>query len=160
MRKSIVAGMALMMVLMCVPLAWAEPECGHMMMRGRHMDMNGGPMWAFNKLDLTKQQMDKMDKIFDQHKNDFKTLHKKIKEDRKALREAVTADTYNEQNIRTASKALASNMEEMAVLRGKTASEIRTILTPKQVEQLNQMRNRHQEQMKFQRKFKDMMMDD
>jgi Spy/CpxP family protein refolding chaperone len=159
MKKFIVMGMmmALVLSLIFVNGSWAAPEHGHMMMEGRHMGMGCGPMWLLNKLDLTKQQMDQEDKILDQHKNDFKALHKKIDEAKKSLHEAVTEDKFDEQKIRAASKALATNMEEMAVVRGKMASEMRAILTPEQLEQLKQMRIEHQEKMKFKEKFMEMM---
>lgn len=166
MRKNIIVGMtvALVLVIGSVNGSWAEPEDGHMMMEGHHhMGMGGEPMGIFNKLDLTKQQMDQADKILEEHRNDVKALHQKIGEARKALREAIIADTFNEQKIRAASKILASNMEEMAVLRGKIVSEIRTILTPEQIEQLKKMRAEHQEKkekMKFMEKFRGMMLNE
>lgn len=162
MKKVMMAGviMALVVALIGVSRSWAEPGGGHMMMEGRHMGMGCEPMGLLNKLELTKPQMDQAGKILDQHKNDFKALHKKIDETRKSLHEAVTADKFDEQKIRAASKTLAANMEEMAVLRGKMTAEIRAILTPEQVEQLKQMRIEHQEKMKFRNKCREMMLNE
>ena len=144
--------LALVMILAIWGLAWAEH--GHDdMMTGRHFKgMDKGPMWMLKKLDLTKEQQEQVDKIIDQHQSERQALHEKIDASGKNLFQAVHADTFDEQNIRSTSNALAANMEDMAVLKGKIASEIRPILTPEQIAKMKEMRNRFQERMKCREK--------
>jgi Spy/CpxP family protein refolding chaperone len=162
MKKIVMSSIAVALILMMAGAnpAWAkQPNCPKMM-KGHCMEMGYGPMGWIDKLDLTKPQMDQVDKILDQHKDEFEALHRKIDESRESLHAAVTADAFDEQKIRAASKTLAADMEEMAVLRGKTASQIRGVLTPEQIEKVNQLRAEHKEKMQLGKKCREMMMHD
>ena len=150
MKRKIMTAMAFFMVMAFSATAWA----------GYGMEHHGGKRDGFMKmlkhLDLTDQQEAQVTAILDQHKEQHQALRDQLKKDRQALHEAVMADTFDEANIRTASKALASDMEEMAVLRGKVASEIRAVLTPEQIAKLKEMRTRHEERMKDRWQWEDM----
>ena len=114
---------------------------GHHM--GKGMGMGGGMM--FQQLNLSDQQQEQVNAVMDTHQTEMKALDEKIDAARKSVHEAVHGDTFNEQAIRDAHKTLSTEMENMAVLRGKIFSEIRPVLTPEQVTQLKEMRDRHAE---------------
>ncbi|MDO9263546.1 MAG: Spy/CpxP family protein refolding chaperone [Desulfosalsimonadaceae bacterium] len=107
-----------------------------------YMGMGGG-MMMFKELNLSDRQQEQVKAVMDRHQNEMQGLDAKIDAARKSVHEAVHADVFNEQRIRDAHKTLAAEKENMAVLRGKIFSEIRPILTPEQVTQLKEMRNRH-----------------
>ena len=156
MSYKIVVSMALMIFLSISSLAWAKHGHDDMMMDGRLKGKGNGPMWFLKMLDLTKEQQEQVDKIIDQHQSERQALHEKIDAARKTLQDAVHTDTFDELKIRSASQTLAANMEEIAVLKGKIVSEIRPILTPEQLENMKEMRNRHQERMKCREKCREM----
>lgn len=159
MRRKMIVTMVLVLIMGLTGSAWAKSGNHGKSMNDRFCQMGAGPMCGLNRLDLTAQQWDKAAAILDKHKEEIRTLHQKMWEARKALHEAVLADTFNEQQIRAASKTLAANMEEAAVLRGKVFSEIRAILTPKQIEQMKKMRALHQAKMKTMREYNELMHD-
>ena len=129
-------------------IAWAGHHGGDKSKGGHHMEKGDGPIKFLKKLDLTQDQQDQVKVIMNQHQSEKQVLPENTKNAKKALREAIHADTFNEQAIRTASKTLSANMEEMAVFRGKIFAEIRPILTPEQIEKLSKMRTRHHKRMK------------
>ncbi len=61
-------------------------------------------------------------------------------EARQALREKIHADSFDEAAIREAAAAIAALAADMAVERGRQAQELRRILTPEQLAELEQMR--------------------
>ena len=129
-------------------VSWAGHHGGDKSKGGHHKGKGDGPMHFLKKLDLSQEQQDQVKAIMDRHQSEKQLLHENIKNTGKALREAVHADTFNEQAIRTASKTLSANKEEMAVFRGKIFAEIRPLLTPEQIEKLSEMRIRHHKRMK------------
>ena len=129
-------------------VSWAGHHDGEKSKGGHHKKKGDGPMKFLEKLDLTQQQQDQVKAIMDQHQSEKQTLHENTKNAKKALRETMHADTFNEQAIRSASKTLSAAMEEMAVFRGKIFTEIRPLLTPEQIEKLSEMRIRHHKRMK------------
>ncbi len=142
MKKTFIFVLTGVFMLTLAGVAWAgHGECDKSG-NGHHKGEWGGPMKAFKGLDLTQQQQDQVDAILDRHREEKKQLQTSLKDAEKTLHEAVHADAFNEQAIRDASKTLSANMEEMAVLRGKIFSEIRTLLTPEQVQKLSEMRMR------------------
>jgi Spy/CpxP family protein refolding chaperone len=148
--------LVLTLILGAASLSWAQQEKCPMMKDGKcqmakeghHMGMGmGGGMMMFKELNLSGRQQEQVKAVMDRHQNEMQGLDQKIDAARKSVHEAVHADTFNEKMIRDAHKTLAGEMETMAVLRGKIFSEIRPILTPEQLKQWKEMRNRHMEKM-------------
>jgi len=155
MRKRLITLMVLMLTVImgAGSVSWAVQEREQMerkglereQMEGRghrrcgNMDKDGW-MRRLNELKLSDQQQEQVKAIMDSHQSEMQALNEKIDAARKSVHEAINADTFNEQAIRDAHKALAAEMENMAVLRGSIFSEIRPILTP---EQLTQLKNMH-----------------
>jgi protein CpxP len=152
MKKRIIVGLVWVLILAVDGLSggvsWAGHRDGEMFMGGHHKGKDEGPMKILKKLDLTQEQQEKVDAILAEHQSEKQVLHENIKNAKKSLREAMHADAFNEEAIRSASKTLSANMEEMAVFRGKIFAEIRPLLTWEQIEKLSEMRIRPHERMK------------
>lgn len=112
------------------------------MSKGGHHKGKDGSMRMLEKLDLTESQQAQVDAIMDQRKDEKVALRESVKNAGKSLREAVHADIFDEQAVRSASKTLSSKMEEMAVLRARIFAEVRAILTPEQQEKMKDMHAR------------------
>jgi len=138
-------------------LAWAESNSDDMISKGHHKGVGKNPMKILKKLDLTDEQQDQADKIKDEYKPERQAIKKNMAEARKNLKATVIADTFNEQDVRTAAQALAPNIEEMAVLNAKIFSEIRQILTPEQITKMKELQTRQQEQRRCHKKCKELM---
>ena len=67
----------------------------------------------------------------------------KMVENRKQLRTVMNRGTYDEAKVQQLAQAQGNLKAEMIVLRTKTQSQIRNVLTDQQREQLQQMRTRH-----------------
>ena len=150
MRKRLTAHMVLMVALILGTVSGSSGQQGKcpMTKEGHHMGMGmGGGTMMFKELNLSGRQQEQVKAVMDRHQNEMQGLDQKIDAARKSVHEAVHTDTFNEQMIRDAHKTLALEMESMAVLRGKIFSEIRPILTPEQLKQWKEMRNRHMEKM-------------
>lgn len=146
MRRKMIVSLVMILVLgMAGEVVWARSGKPS---QGRQGRGGAGLMGMLSRLDLTQEQKDQVKAIQDKHKEEFRSVRQKIQEGKKALDEAINADTFNEQKIREASGALSANMETEAVLQGKIFSEIRAVLTPEQIEQMKKMREDRQSKMK------------
>ncbi|MFZ2634069.1 MAG: Spy/CpxP family protein refolding chaperone [Desulfosalsimonadaceae bacterium] len=150
MRTVLVLVLVLALILGIGNMSWAQQGKCPMTKDGKcqmakechYMGMGGG-MMLFKELNLSDRQQEQVKAIMDRHQKEMQGLDEKIDAARKSVHEAVHADEFNEQRIRDAHKILAAEKENIAVLRGKIFSEIRPVLTPEQVTQLKEMRNRH-----------------
>jgi len=156
--------MVLTLMLAIGSVSWAQQGKCPMAKDGKcpmakecHKMGMGDGMMMFKHLDLTEQQQDQIKAVMNRHQKEMQELDEKIDAARKSVHEAVRADTFNEQAIRDAQKPLATEMENMAVLRGKIFSEIRPVLTPEQLTQLKETKNRKGEKMKDRQKCPAMM---
>jgi len=138
--------------------AWAGPDCMKMKRDGYGKGMGKeGPMKMLEKLDLTEQQQSQVEDIMTKHKDEKQNLRETIKTAKKALGDAIHADPFDEQAVRLASQTMSTAMEDMAVLRGKIFSQMRSVLTPEQIDQFKEMHIRRDERMKCKAKFQKMM---
>lgn len=160
MQRKMIVTLILVLAVGFAGTAWAKSGKDGRSMQKRYCPKGAGLMCGLGRLDLTAQQWDKTAAILNKHKDEIRALHKKMWNDRKALHEAILSDTYNEKNIRAAAGTLAADMEEAAVLRGKVFSQIRSILTPEQIEQMKNMRSQSQARMKAMREYRELMGDD
>jgi Spy/CpxP family protein refolding chaperone len=104
----------------------------------------GGGFRFLRHLDLTETQKTEIRAILDNHRNDpaVQTLRDNLQEARRALRDAVRSETFDESAVRNAHQTAANHAEEMAVHRAKVFGEISAVLTPEQREQLKSLPER------------------
>jgi protein CpxP len=141
------------------PAAQAERRGAGMM--GRGMMGPGGPGFrggpggpfgmggfALRGLDLTDAQRDQVKAIMESHRDEQKAIGDRMQAARKALHEAIAADTFDEAAIRAKAAEIGAIEADAAVLQAKIKSEVFAILTPEQVKKANEFRSNMENRMK------------
>jgi protein CpxP len=112
----------------------------------------GGPFgmggFALRGLDLTDAQRDQVKAIMESHRDEQKAIGDRMQAARKALHEAIAADTFDEAAIRAKAAEIGAVEADAAVLQAKIKSEVFAILTPEQVKKANQLRSNMENRMK------------
>jgi len=99
----------------------------------------GGPgLGAVMRLDLSDSQRDQVLKIMEDHQIDRIKARGQLIKGREALREALQGDTFNEGKVRQAYKKMSSLREDRLVARSQAMNEIKAVLTPEQIKQLDE----------------------
>ena len=83
-------------------------------------------------LDLTSEQQTQIDAVIAVYRPKLKEQLILAGAARKTLLTAIHAEQFNEAEVRSASRALASHKEELDVIRAQMAQQIRPLLTPEQ----------------------------
>ena len=91
------------------------------------------------ELGLTAQQQEGIKGIFAKNRQAAEPLMKQLKSERHALRSLVQADTIDEAAIRAQVAKMGTVQADMAVQHAKLAQEIRTILTPEQLQKFKEI---------------------
>ena len=128
-------------------------------MMGRGMGMRGGPGGAgggplgflgpaARELNLTDAQREQIKAIAQSHQEEMKAVHEKLAPARKALDEAITADTFDENAIRKAAGEVAAVDAEAAVLRARVHQEAFGVLTPEQKAKAKELKGQMEQRMK------------
>ena len=102
--------------------------------------MRGGPGMEFRGLDLTDDQRAQLRKIREARQNEFKAAGEKLHAAREGMRQLLTADTINEQAIRSKASEVAAAEAEMAILNARVRQESLQILTAEQQNKLKERR--------------------
>lgn len=95
----------------------------------------GGPMGVIpglRALNLSDTQREQIKAVMDAHKGEFDAQMQKAGPARKALNDAVMAESFNEATVRQKAADLATAEADGAVLRAKVFSEVWALLTPEQ----------------------------
>ena len=82
--------------------------------------------------DLMKRTWEQIKAVMDAHKGEFDAQMQKAGPARKALNDAVMAESFNEATVRQKATDLAAAEADGAVLRAKVFSEVWALLTPEQ----------------------------
>lgn len=85
-------------------------------------------------LGLSAQQKQDIKEILKKNKPQTQPLMKQLITERRSLRSLIQNETIDESAIRTQSAKVAAIEADMAVERARVAQEIRTVLTPEQVQ--------------------------
>jgi protein CpxP len=92
----------------------------------------GGPLFPLRGLDLTEAQRTQVRAVMESHRAEFEAQAQKLGPARRALHEAVTAETLDESAIRQRAADVAALEADGAVLRARVHGEIWAVLTPEQ----------------------------
>jgi protein CpxP len=117
----------------------------------------GGPGGAFGpglplrQLELTDAQRDQVRSIMQGHQEEFRALGDRMRTARKAQHEAVTAESFNEAAVRSASATVAEVEADAAVLRARVHQEVWAVLTPEQKEKAKAFQAQREERMEQRR---------
>ncbi len=117
----------------------------------------GGPGMGLplQRLHLTEAQRAQVKAVFDGHEGDMKSVGDRMQPARKALHEAIAADTFDEAAIRQKSADLAVVEADMHVLQARIHGEVWQLLTAEQQKEANALRatmEQRMEQRKGQRR--------
>ena len=111
---------------------------------GRHHRPSGimGPKFRTLKtiiqLDLSDSQKSKIMSIIEKYENERASLKESLREARKNLTSVLEAESADEDQIRSALRREAPIREELFVQRVKMAAELKTVLSPEQLQLLEQ----------------------
>lgn len=93
---------------------------------------------TFIQLDLSDSQKSKIMSIIEKYENERASLKESLREARKNLTRVLEAESADEDKIRSALGREAPIREELFVQRVKMAAELKTVLSPEQVQLLEQ----------------------
>ena len=117
--------------------------------------MRGGPGGPFGMagfplrgLDLTDAQREQVKAIMESHRDEQKAIGDRMQAARKALHEAIAADTFDETAVRAKAAEIGAVEADAAVLQARIKSEIFAILTPEQVKKAKDLRSQMENRMK------------
>jgi protein CpxP len=117
--------------------------------------MRGGPGGPFGiaglplrELDLTDAQREQVKAVMESHRDEQKAIGDRMMTARKALRDAVESETFDEAAIRAAAGQIGAVEADAAVLQAKIRTEIFALLTPEQVNKAKELRTELENRMK------------
>ena len=99
------------------------------------------------QLGLSDQQSDDLAALFAAHRKAMRSTHEAMRTARESLQNQIHAETFDEAAIRKASGVVAALEADQAVGRAKLFQEIRRILTPEQLQKLEEIRAERRERM-------------
>ena len=100
----------------------------------------GGFLKGVLQLDLTDAQKHDIAVILKKNREEGKAKRADFREAMINLKSVAIADGSNETAVRDAYKAVAAAGEEMAVFKAKVGSELKSVLTPEQVQTIEEKR--------------------
>jgi Spy/CpxP family protein refolding chaperone len=129
------------------------------MARGGHGEGGGMHLKKLWDLDLSTEQKAAIGRLLPAYREEKDALMEQRRAARETMRTLMTADTLDENGIREASRAMAPILEEMAVLRARFVFDLKDILSPEQVQQLQKRRGGGMDRRHNHRRFRQEMMD-
>jgi Spy/CpxP family protein refolding chaperone len=97
--------------------------------------------------DLTDAQREQTKAIADRHQPEIQPVMEQLRTAQAALDEAIVSNPSDEATIRLKSADVAAAEAELAVIRARIYSEVLTVLTPEQQQQLQEQRSRMRERL-------------
>jgi Spy/CpxP family protein refolding chaperone len=91
-------------------------------------------------LDLTDAQQTQVKAILASHRDEQQAVGEKMRAARKALIDAIAADTFDEAIIRAKAADVAAIEADQAVLQAKTFAAVYALLTPEQITKFKELR--------------------
>jgi protein CpxP len=111
----------------------------------------GGPLGPMrmlaSKLGITDDQKQQIKTVMQSHRDEWKALADRAATAHKALHDAVTAETIDENAIRQHSAEVAAVQADMAVARAHAHAEIFKLLTPEQQNKARELRAKAEERL-------------
>ncbi len=126
-----------------------------------HGDMGGGfgGMRQLMDLDLSDLQKKQVYGIMTKYRDEQEEAHKNIPEARKQMKSVIFSESFNENDFRQAFQKRASLVEDLAVVKAKTFSEIKKVLTPEQITALTERTGKKGKRMRHRARMKQCMME-
>lgn len=125
--------------------SWSQHGDGHRSSSFKGMrGGKAGPMRELRGLDLTDEQRSQVRTIMETSRTQNKARWQEIQTLRKQLKASVDANGFDEANVRAQIEAGAPLMTELMVDRFRTQAQIRNVLTPEQLQKLDERRTERQ----------------
>jgi protein CpxP len=128
---------------------------GRGMMGPGGFGMRGGPGGPFGlaglpmrELGLTDAQREQVKAVMESHRDEQKAIGDRMQKARKALHDAIAADTFEEAAIRTAAAEVGAVEADAAVLQARIHAEVVALLTPEQVKKAKELRTEMENRVK------------
>jgi periplasmic protein CpxP/Spy len=99
---------------------------------------------VLRRLDLTDAQREQIRAVYEQHRDELRTLGERLRTAHRAQSEAVNSIPVNEEQIRARSAEVAAAQTEMALLRARIHAAVYQVLTPEQQSKAQQLRGDRQ----------------
>ena len=100
-----------------------------------------GP-WMAKALGLSKEQTEQVKAIFRIHRDEIAPLRKEMVSERRELRNLIQSDKPDEAVIREQVKKIAATGGDLAVRWAKMSQEVRTVLTPEQIQKFRALQEK------------------
>ncbi len=150
MKRQMMAGAALLMVLLMGATGWAmgggcgKGYCGSKEGCNKERKSHGGDHLArmFNKLDLSDEQKSRVDEIIAAEKEKVAPLRTELKEGRLAIKEASLAVPFDENRVRDLLEQKEAVRTELMVSKARTKNALFALLTPEQQKEAQEMFDR------------------
>jgi len=111
--------------------------------RGGHDDHRGDKMmYVMKKLDLNDEQRDAVRTIKRDSRDQMEAKRDEMYDIRQALRKQASAETYDVAKVRELADAKARVMADITVQRIETMQKVRQQLTPEQLEEFDDIKDR------------------
>ena len=94
------------------------------------------------ELHLSKEQSEQVKAIFRKHRDETAPLRKEMVSGRRALRNLIQSDKPDEAAIREQVKKIAATGGDLAVRWARMSQEIRTVLTPEQIQKFRALQEK------------------
>lgn len=112
----------------------------------------GGPLGMIGPelraLDLTDAQHQQVRQILAAHQDEIKSIGDRMTTARRALNDAITADTFDEGAIRAKAAEVSAVDADRAVLHARVHAAVFAVLTPDQVKKAKELRGQMENRMK------------
>ena len=132
---------------------------GLVMARGGHGGGGDRQLKMLWNLDLSTEQKAAIGQLLPAYRGEKDALRDKMHAARETMRTLMTAEALDEDAVREASRAMAPIMEDMAVLRAHFVFDLKDILSPEQVQQMQKRREGAMGRGQKHRHFRQEMMD-
>jgi protein CpxP len=93
-------------------------------------------------LGLSKEQKEQVKAIFRKHRDEIAPLRKEMVSGRRELRNLIQSDKPDEAAIREQVKKIAATGGNLAIRRAKMFQEVRTVLTPEQIQKFRALQEK------------------
>lgn len=100
------------------------------------------------QLNLSDSQKSRILSIIEKYENDIESAKNNLREARHNIRAAIQAGEFNENEIRKAYRQAAPIKEELLVMGAKMKAEMKTVLTPEQLQLLEERKAERIEEMR------------
>jgi Spy/CpxP family protein refolding chaperone len=111
-------------------LAYAAPGAFHE--TGYRGHDRGGAAMRLRGLDLSEAQRDQVFKIVHAQRPAMREQMKSLREARRELAQAATAESYDSARVQAAAEAQGKAVTQLALLRAQTMQQVSQVLTPEQ----------------------------